>query len=178
MAKKADARRYAQAVFEIAQEKKELDRWQADLQKIVAAISDATFLAALDSPKIKVEDKARFLRERLGKINPLALNLAYLLITKSSIGIIKEIAAEYLRLLDSYRGVETAEVTTAVPLDTEEQKELAARLGVLVGAKVEMKTKVDPEILGGVIARAGGKLLDGSTRSKLEALKKELGGKN
>ena len=79
MAKKANARRYAQAVFEIALEKKELDRWQTDLQKIVGAVSDSDFLAALESPKIKFEDKSRFLKERLGDINPLALNLALLI---------------------------------------------------------------------------------------------------
>ena len=64
MARKAYARRYAQAVFEIALEKKELERWQSDLQKIVAAVSDAAFLAALESPKIKFDDKTRFLSER------------------------------------------------------------------------------------------------------------------
>ena len=177
MAKKAYARRYAQAVFEIALEKKELDRWQTDLQKIVGAVSDTTFLAALDSPRIKIEDKSRFLKERLGAINPLVLNLVSLLIARSGIGIIAEIAVEYQRLLDSYHGIETAEVTTAVLLDDKEKKTLAEKLSAVVGAKVELKTAVDPEILGGIVARVGGKLLDGSTRSKLAALKKELVGK-
>jgi len=177
LAKKAYARRYAQAVFEIALEKKELDRWQTDLRKIVGAVSDTTFLAALDSPKIKIEDKSRFLKERLGAINPLALNLVSLLIARSGIGIITEIAVEYQRLLDSYHGIETAEVTTAVLLDDKEKKTLAEKLSAVVGAKVELKTAVDPEILGGIVARVGGKLLDGSTRSKLAALKKELVGK-
>ena len=176
MAKKAYARRYAQAVFEIALEKKELDRWQTDLQKIVDVVSDTTFLAALDSPKIKIEDKSRFLTKRLGYINPLALNLVLLLIDRSGVTIIVKIADEYKRLLDSYHGTETAEITTAVLLDDKEKKKLALRLGVLVGAKVELKTQVDPEILGGIVARVGGKLLDGSTRSKLAALKKELVG--
>jgi len=174
MAKKAYAQRYAQAVFEIALEKKELDRWQADLQKIVGAVSDTTFLAALDSPKIKIEDKSRFLTARLGDINPLALNLALLLIARTGIGIITEIAGEYRRLLDGYHGIATAEVTTAVLLDDKDKGQLADRLGVLVGAKVELVNKVDPEILGGIVARVGGKLLDGSTRSKLAALKREL----
>jgi F-type H+-transporting ATPase subunit delta len=176
MAKKANARRYAQAIFEIALEKKETERWQADLQKTVAAVSDATFMAALDSPKIKIEDKSRFLKERLGDINPLALNLVLLLISKTGVSMIKEIAGEYKRLLDSYNGIETAEVTTAVPLDDKDKEKLAEKLGAVVKAKVEVKTRVEPEILGGVIARVGGRLLDGSTRSKLVALKKELVG--
>jgi F-type H+-transporting ATPase subunit delta len=177
MTKKANARRYAQAVFEIALEKKELDRWQADLQKIVGAVNDDTFHAALDSPRIRIEDKARFLKERLEDISPLALNLVLLLITRTHVGVIKEIADEYKLLLDKYRGIVTAEVTTAVPLEEKDKQKLVEKLGALTDAKIELKTQVMPEILGGVIARVGGKLLDGSTRSKLAALKKELVGR-
>ena len=57
MAKKSYARRYAQAVFEIALEKKELERWQSDLQKIVDTVSDADFLAALESHKLRLKIK-------------------------------------------------------------------------------------------------------------------------
>jgi F-type H+-transporting ATPase subunit delta len=177
MAKKANARRYAQAVFEIALERKELDRWQADLQKIVGAVNDSTFQAALDSPRIRINDKERFLKERLEDISPLALNLVLLLITRTHAGVTKEIADEYKLLLDKYRGIVTAEVTTAVPLEEKDKQKLVEKLGALTGAKVEIETRVAPEILGGVIARVGGKLLDGSTRSKLAALKKELVGR-
>src|SRR4030043_43752 len=131
MAKKAYARRYAQAGFEIALEKKGLERWQTDLQKIVGAISDSTFMAALESPKIKIEDKSRFLAERLGDINPLALNLVLLLIARSGIGMMAEIAVEYKRLLDSYHGMQSAEVTTAVPLDDKDKQKLADKLSAL-----------------------------------------------
>ena len=174
MAKKANARRYAQAVFEIALEKRELERWQTDLDKIVGSVSDHTFHAALDSPKIKIEDKIRFLKERLPAINPLALNLLQLLITGSDVGLISPITAEYRRLVNDYHGIASADVVTAVPLDEQDKKTLAGKLGVLVGAEVEIKTTVDPDILGGFVAHVGGKLLDGSTRSKLAALKKEL----
>lgn len=174
MEKKANARRYAQAVFELAQEKKALDRWQTDLDKIVAAVSDGDFLAALESPRIKLEAKTGFLKKRLGDVNPLAMNLMLLLISRSSVGIIGEVAREYRKLLNANRGIEEAEIITAVPIDDNEQKKLAGRLGALVNAKVEVKTQVSPDILGGVVVRVGGKLLDGSTRSKLATLKREL----
>ena len=176
MASKAYARRYAQAVFEIALEKKELERWQADLEKVAGVAADANFLAALESPRLKLEDKSRLLSEQLGDINPLAMNLVRLLITRDSAGIIGEIAGEYQRLLDSYNGIEPAEVVTAVPLDDEDKKRLTENLSALVGKQVTLKSEVDPGILGGVIARVGGKLLDGSTRSRLAALKRELTG--
>ena len=176
MARKAYARRYAQAVFEIALEKKELERWQTDLQKMVDVIGDKTFLAALENPKIKIDDKSRLLSERLGDINPMALNLVRLLIVRAGIGMIGEIAEEYQRLLDNYHGIQMADVITAVPLDDNDKQKLTERLSALVGTKVVVKSEIDPEIIGGVVARVGGKLLDGSTRSKLAALKRELVG--
>ncbi len=176
MARKAYARRYAQAVFEIALEKKELERWQSDLQKIAGAVKDADFLAALESPKLSLGDKTRLLFRMLGEVNPLTLNLVQLLIARASIGMIGEIAEEYQRLLDSYHGIEPAEVITAVPLDDKDIKKLTESLSDLVGKKVTLKSEVDSSIIGGIIARIGGKLLDGSTRSKLAALRRELVG--
>jgi F-type H+-transporting ATPase subunit delta len=176
MPKKAYARRYAQAVFEIALEKKELDKWQSDLRKIVDAVGDAAFLAALESPKIKLDDKARLLSMRLLDVDPLALNLVCLLITRASIGTIEGIADEYQRLLDSYHGVEPAEVITAVPLDDKDIQKLTESLSTLVGKKVVLKSEVDSGVIGGIVARVGGKLLDGSTRNKLAALRRDLVG--
>ena len=176
MARKAYARRYAQAIFEIALEKKELEQWQSDLQKIVSAVGDEIFLAALESPKIKFDDKIRLMSERLGDVNPLAINLVSLLISKTAIGMIGDISDEYQRLLDNYHGIEPAEVITAVPLDDKDEQKLTAKLGDLIGKKVVLKTEVDPSVIGGIVARVGGKLLDGSTRSRLLALKRELVG--
>jgi len=176
MARKAYARRYAQAVFEIALEKKELEQWQSDLNKIAGAVSDAGFLAAMESPKIKFDDKTRLLSERLGDINPLALNLVRLLIARAGIGMIGEIAKEYQRLLDSYHGIEPAEVITAVPLDDKDIQKLTESLTALIGKKVVLKSEVDSGVIGGIIARVGGKLLDGCTRSKLAALRRDLVG--
>jgi len=174
MPRKLNARRYAQAVFEIALEKNELDRWQSDLQKIVDAIGDETFLAVLESPKIKFEDKSRLLTGLLGGVSPLALHLVMILISRGGVGIMREIVEEYRRNLDEYHGIQTAEVITAVPLDSKDKEKLAENLGGMIGKKVVLKSGIDPEIIGGVVARVGGKLLDGSTRSKLIALKKEL----
>lgn len=161
----------------MALETKELDRWQSDLRRMASLAEDATLIAFLESPKIHFDDKARLLSEWLDGINPLALNLAHLLVTKGRLSMMGGIADGYQRLLDSYRGIEPAEVITAVPLDEEDKRRLAEHLGAIVGKEVVLKTEVDPGLLGGIVARVGGMLLDGSTRSKLEALKKELAGK-
>lgn len=176
MARRIHAGRYAQAVFEIALETKELDRWQSDLRNMVSVVGDTEFMAWLESPKVHFQDKARLLSERLKEVNPLALNLVLLLVTKGRLSMLGEIADEYQRRLNSYRGIEPAEVITAIPLDDEDKHKLAEHLGALVGKKVVLKSEVDPALVGGFVARVGSKLLDGSTRNKLMTLKKELAG--
>ena len=175
MRKKANARRYAQAVFQIALETKELDRWQADLQTLAGALLSTDIIAALESPKISFEDKSRLL-EKLRDIDPMALNLIRLLILKNSVSITGEIAAEYERLLNAYRGVQKARVVTAVAIDEIEKTRMEQELGALVGAKIVLEPEVDPGILGGVVARIDGKLIDGSTRTRLENLRRSMAG--
>ncbi|MDP6646968.1 MAG: F0F1 ATP synthase subunit delta [Dehalococcoidales bacterium] len=174
MARRAYARRYARAAFQVALERQELDRWQSDLNKVVGLGKDDDLVALLENPKLRFSDKAGLLDERLGEINPFALNLVYLLVTRDKFNLVGEINEEYQRLLDSHHGVEPAVVVTAVLLDDETKSRLAKRLEVIVGKKVVVQHEVDPNVLGGVVARVGGKLLDGSTRSRLVALKEEL----
>jgi F-type H+-transporting ATPase subunit delta len=78
--------------------------------------------------------------------------------------------------VDSYRGIEQAEVMTAIPLDDEDKRQLEERLSAIVGKKVVVKPDVDPSVVGGVVARLGGKLMDGSTRRRLETLKRQISG--
>jgi F-type H+-transporting ATPase subunit delta len=163
-------------VFQIALEKGELDRWQSDLKRIASLQQDDVLVRLLENPKLPFSDKVRLLSERLADINPLALNLVCLLVARGRLGLLGEIAEEYQRLLDSYRGIEPAEVITAVPLEDEDKRKLEERLSDIAGKKVIIYPKVDPALVGGIVARFGGKLLDGSTRSRLEALKKEIGG--
>ena len=176
MAARAYAKRYSQAVFEIALEKGELDGWQSDLEKIVTLSGDTALVSLMENPKLPFQEKAKVLAERLGDINPLALNLIYLLVSKGRLNMVSEVADEYRRLLDNYRGIEPAGVITAVPLAEADRLRLAERLGTVVGKQVVIKPEVDISLIGGIVARVGGKLLDGSTRSRLAALKRELSG--
>ena len=176
MARRAYAKRYSQAIFEIALETGELDKWRSDLPKIVSIVVEATFKAFLESPKVNFDGKARLLSEQLEGISPLALNLVLLLITKGRLSMLSDIVDEYQRLLDSYRGIESAEVITAIPLDERDELKLAEHLSAIVGKKVVLKPEVDPTLIGGFVARVGSRLLDGSTHGKLMALKRELAG--
>ena len=167
-------KRYAQAVFEIALESNKLKEWQSNLGKIAPLIQDTEFAALVENPKLPFELKAKLVREILGKINPMALNLVYLLIAKGKLKNAGQLADEYERLLNDHYGIKTAEVTTAIALDNTEREKLGQNLEALVGKKVSMNVQVNPDILGGFIARIDDSLIDGSIRNKLEMLKKSL----
>ena len=141
MARRAYARRYAQAVFEIALGKDELDLWQADLAKVASLAGDAALIGLLQNPKVPFETKAKLISGALGEVHPLVLNLVYLLLLKGRLGMLGDIADEYRRLLDGHRGIERAEVMTAVPLDDADRQVLAERLGAITGKKITVEAK-------------------------------------
>ena len=167
-------KRYAQAVFEIALESNKLKEWQSDLGKIAQLVQDAEFTALAENPKLPFELKAKLAQERLGKINSMALNLVYLLMAKGKLKSARQLADEYERLLNDHYGIKSAEVTTAIAIDGTERERLSHHLETIVGNKISIKTQIDPDILGGFIARIDDSLIDGSIRNKLEMLKKSL----
>ena len=170
------SKRYAQAVFDIARESNEIDKWQAHLKKISDLMSEPEYIAIAESPALPFDLKAEYTKEKLGKISPLALNLAYLLITKNKCKIAPQIAEHYDRLTDEYHGIKRAEVTTAIPLDDKDKSNLERQLETITGSKITTQFQTDPEIIGGIIARVDGRLIDGSIRSKLDILRRNLVG--
>jgi F-type H+-transporting ATPase subunit delta len=174
MARVTSGKRYAQAVFKLALEKEELDSWQASLRKITDITTDEKLMDLLENPKLPFEAKKALLAELLGKINPLALNLAYLLVHKDKVGIVSDISQQYDRLLYAYYGIEHVEVITALPLDDRDRERISSRFGEIIGHKVIIDAQVDPSIVGGIKAKIGDTLIDGSVKGKLEALRKSL----
>ena len=173
---RASARRHAQAVYQLAIEKDQLDQWQRDLDFIVEAFKSPDVRSFLESPKVHFEDKRKILEQQLRGINPLALNLVLLLVVKKRLGIVEELASEYKRLVDEHHGIAHADVTTAVPLDEADRVWLTGKLSSITERKITLATQVIPAIIGGLAIRIGDKLIDGSTRSRLEALRKVLTG--
>jgi F-type H+-transporting ATPase subunit delta len=163
----------------MALQEKDLNRWQTDLRKVATLLKDSALAALIANPKITGEEKSKTLAQRLGEINPLVIKLVLLLATKGKVAAIDDIAEEYQALVDNFRGIEgteIAEITTAIPLDDADKLKIAQRITEIVGKPVQLRPKVDPAIIGGIIIRVGDKLIDGSLRSKLAALRKDLGG--
>jgi F-type H+-transporting ATPase subunit delta len=174
MAVTTSIKRYAQAVFEIALESSKLKEWQSNLTKIAKLVEDDEFIGLAENPKVPFDMKTKLVQEKLGKTEPMVLNLVYLLISKGKLKTANLISEEYDRLLNEHYGIKSAEVTTAIPLDNVEKEKLSQNLEKLIGKKVSMQVQVDPDILGGFIARIDDSLIDGSIRSRLEMLKQRL----
>jgi F-type H+-transporting ATPase subunit delta len=170
------SKRYAQAVFSMAKEQNEIDKWQVNLKKIASVMTEPEFIGIVENPGLSFELKTELVREKLGKISPLALNLAYLLIQKNKCKISPQIAEHYERLTDEYHRIKRAEITTAVPLNNTEKGKLEHRLETITDNKIITRFRTDPDIIGGIVARIDGRLLDGSIRSKLDILRKSLRG--
>lgn len=174
MPRKPSAKRYASALYQLAQEKGEVERWQSDLQVMDEALQEREFVAFLNMPKIRLSQKMSVIREGLPSVDPLAHNLLGILVSKGMVDAFHSVREEYDRMVDQEQGREQAHVISAVPLEAGHRDRLSQYLGELVGKKIELTTAVDARIVAGLVARVGDRLIDGSARTKLQDLKKSL----
>lgn len=174
MAAGSSARRHAQAIFQIAREQDTLDKWQADLDEIASAFADPDLARVMESPRIRLDQKQELAAQRFAELDPLARNLAGLLVTRGRVALAGDIAGEYGNLLDDHRGVGAAEVTTAVPLDSQAENRIAEQMSTATGKRITLASRVDPDILGGIVIKIGDRLIDGSARTKLSAMRNSL----
>lgn len=168
------ARRYAQAVFELAIEHDAVDQWTADLDRVAQAAGSEDFAALLEAPQVPAGVKHQGIETVLSDAQRLARNLLSVLVEHGQPRLAGAIRNEFRALVDAHRGIARANVETAVPLDDEQRDRVRKLLGELVGAQVIIIERVDPRIIGGVIARVGDRLIDGSTRTRLRALRATL----
>ena len=169
------ARRYAQAVFQIALEHDSLDVWVDDLQTLADLLEDGEVAAFLDAPQVPDARKLETIEELLGdSAGTLPANLLGLLATKSVTQLIPAILEQFSVMVDQHRGIQWADVTTAVPLDGAQEKEVSQLLGGIVGSEVSLRTYVEPELIGGIIARMDDRVIDGSVRSKLRDMHRQI----
>ncbi|GIW12903.1 MAG: ATP synthase subunit delta [Tepidiforma sp.] len=175
MADTAAARRYAQAAFAIARDRGEVPAWRNEVNDVASVLSESQLAPLFADPAVPVDDKFRLL-ERVLDVSPLVMNLAKLLVQKGRAQDARAVADAFARLADDYEGIAHAEVTTAVPLSSEQVASIEARLGQQLGRRVVASTKVEPSIIGGAIVRVGDRLVDGSVRTRLKRLRRELEG--
>jgi len=173
------AERYANALLELAEERKTLERVARDLEALKALLADSPELAhVVRSPLIAREDRARAVQavaERAG-FSELTRNFIGVVARHGRLFALQAIAARFLAVLAARRGEATAEVTAAHPLDDSQIRALEAALGSAAGGKVSIDLKVDPAILGGLVVRLGSRLYDSSLGSRLRRLELSMKG--
>ena len=174
MGKGISGRRHAQAVFRIALETGQLERWQADLEKMGSVLQDKDLVSFLEHPKVSLERKSDMLQRLLQGIMPTAMNLAHLLVAKKRLRIVPSLVVEYRRLVNAAQGVVEADVITAIPITDQEAERIGKDLAGITGKTVMLGAKVDHEIMGGLVVRLGDKLMDGSVRTRLQELRRRL----
>lgn len=175
MADPAAAKRYAQAAWGIALEQGTIERWRSDLDDVATVLAESGAAPVLVDDRIPVERRLAMV-ERTLDVQPLALNLAKLLVQKGRSLDARFVAAAFGRMADEHEGIAHAQITTAVELSPDQVLGIEQQLSQSLGKRVRATASVNPAILGGVIVRVGDRLLDGSVATRLKRLRRELEG--
>jgi F-type H+-transporting ATPase subunit delta len=171
----AAGRRYAEAAFEVALRDGQLDRWRDDLALAAEMLERPEVQPVVVSPAIPLAQRQAVVGALLERrVQPGALRLVNLLVTRGRVRDLGRVSEEYQRLLNAHRGIVTATVTSAVPLTADETAEIRARVEAMAGSAVELRSEVDPDLLGGLTIQVRDRLLDASIRGRLERLRDQL----
>ncbi len=172
------ARRYAKAIFQIGLAQKNLDKLGADLRTLAHAMkTSAELVDVLSNPAVRRADRRKVLDALLARniASPIAKSVVNLLLDHERLGSLPEISREVDAMIEAKAGKITAEVTSAVDLTPPQIAQITQTLERLSGKKVVLDKKKDPALLGGVVAKIGDTVYDGSVRIQLRALRDELG---
>lgn len=174
-ARTSTARRYAEAAFEIAERDETVDAWLEQLTNVAQAVSEPQVSRRLEDPHVPFEARLEALRAPLGKdMLPQMGNLLALVLRRRRVESLPNIAREFRRLYNRRAGIVEATATSAAELDSAELAALRSRLEQMTGGRIELETRVDASLLGGIQVRLGDTLIDGSVRGRLERLRNRV----
>ena len=167
--------RYAKAILSLASDKHIAEVISNDMKLITKTIANNKDLNnMLQSPVIKSSNKKAVLLDVFKGSNAMTTNIIDTLITNRRLALLNDVATSYNRLYDELKGVQIAQVTTAIPLTDDLKVKVLAKTKELTGKDVEVKNIVDESILGGFILRVGDKQYNASVANKLNKLKREF----
>lgn len=171
------SRRYAKAIFDIGSQQGDLTKLGQDIRSLAKAMNESRELqSVLTNPAIRRSDRRRVVDGLLQSIGvqTASRNLVYILLEGERMANVPGISRALDEMIEAKAGRVTAEVTSAKPLDPSQLSQINAALEKLSGKKVSVTTRQDPELLGGVIAKVGDTVYDGSLRTQLRTLRDEL----
>ena len=170
------AKRYAEAAYLIARQDGTESAWLDGLSTMATLFGSPDAQAFLQNSRVPPAQKAALVEKGLAGVDPLVLNLGRLLLRRNKTALGPQIREAFQELVDEAKGISHATVTSAVPLTPDDVKAVTQRLTDMTGGEVIVSTHVDESILGGLVVRIGDRLIDGSTKSRLQALKQQLAG--
>jgi F-type H+-transporting ATPase subunit delta len=169
------ARPYAEAVFRLAHERKTLKAWSEMLQLAAAVAADPRVTALTDNPRVLRERFVEFFLDICAKkLDKDAANFIRLLSENHRLVLLPEIAALYETLRARAEGRVEAEVVSASAVSAAQLEDIAAALKKRLGRDIDLSTRIDPALIGGIVIRAGDLVIDGSVQGKLRALATHL----
>ena len=173
----AAAKRYARAIFEVAQEEGQIEVWAERLARLSEVVSVPELRRVLDDPTVSAERREEAITLALGdRVDRETLNLARLLVESGRIDRVGEIAEVFSSLADEAAGRVQVAATAAVELTEAETQRLARGLSARLGKEVRLTTRVDPAILGGLVVQTGDRVIDASVAMRLQQLRRRLAG--
>lgn len=170
------AKRYAEALFQIGQEKKSLDHMEAELQVIQEAInSNSNLMPFLQHPGVEKEKKKQLIHTILAEVLADVRHLFLLLIDRNREELIPEVIDQFIRKMNEEKGIAEATVYSAVPLSEEESDNLSKVFAKKLNKnKLILTNVVDTSVIGGVKLRIGNTIYDGTLRGKLERIERKI----
>ncbi|GED63858.1 MULTISPECIES: F0F1 ATP synthase subunit delta [Lysinibacillus] len=176
MSNSAVAKRYAQALFELAQQKNILAEVGADLNELTKIVKESPdLLTLLNAPKFSIGRKKQMVAEIFAGATPEVLRAVQLLVEKKRVNEVKLIANAYAELAAKAQGTADATVFSTRALSAEESANISTTFAKLVGKQsLNITNEIDPSLLGGIRVQIGNHIYDSSVANKLERLKREL----
>jgi F-type H+-transporting ATPase subunit delta len=166
---------YAKALFRAAGEAgrvAEVDRDLAGFLEVLA--SDRAALQSLLNPRLPQESKKRIMVALLKDADPLLRNAMLVLVDNGRLALLHDVALGYAELAAAQERILDIEVTTAIALDADQTERLSQQIQSATGLQARLEPKVDPGIIGGLVLRARGVLLDASVRRELEEIHRAM----
>jgi len=175
----ASERRYATAAFTVAGRTGDYDAWLTTLSDVARVLQMPSARTVFRSPAVPAVQKSAALDRIVPNTPQVVRNFLHILVDRDRLDQVPGILEALRELINVQRGIVTAEVTTAVPLDAEMEQVVTQRLATHLGREprqVTIRSRVDPSIIGGVIARVGDQVIDDSVRGRIERLRRTLAG--
>lgn len=164
---------YADALMSVAQSHNLTDRIGEDVRSLLSLLESSEELRQfLSSPVVKEEQKKAVLGQVVGdSLHPYTLNILMLLVDRRRIPFLEGICKQYQTLLRKLQQTVLAQVTSAVELTESQRQAVSEQVKAMTGAhQVELDTKLDPDLIGGVIIKVGSQVIDGSLRGQLRRI--------